>query len=75
MTSQTSERLIAMANQIAANLAVRGDNAAAEETAHHIRAYWEPRMTRTLLAIDRSGLSPIAAEAVKRLTANPAAVG
>lgn len=62
-----NERLIRMANQIARNLAVRGEAAAAAATADHIRQFWDPRMRAALLAVDRATLSPIAAAAVARL--------
>ncbi|MEX6724809.1 formate dehydrogenase subunit delta [Parapedomonas caeni] len=64
-----NERLIRMANQIARNLAVRGEAAAAAATADHIRQFWDPRMRAALLAVDRAALSPIAAAAVTRLAA------
>lgn len=62
------ERLIDMANQIARNLTVRGDDEAAEATAEHIRAYWDSRMKAGILAArERDDLSPIARAALRRL--------
>jgi formate dehydrogenase subunit delta len=56
-----------MANQIARNLAMEGEDAAIAATAEHIRLYWDPRMKAAILADDRTALSPIAAAAVARL--------
>lgn len=61
------ERLVYMANQIARNLELRGHDAAVEETATHIIKFWDPRMKATMLAGDRSQLSPIAAEAMRKV--------
>jgi formate dehydrogenase subunit delta len=61
-------RLRMMANQIARNLAIEGEDAAIAATAEHIRLYWDPRMKAAILADDRAALSPIAAAAVARLT-------
>jgi formate dehydrogenase subunit delta len=54
------DSLIRMANQIAANLAAQGEAAAAEQTAQHIRLYWDPRMKAALREIDTQALSNIA---------------
>ena len=59
--------LIRMANDIARNLAVQGDDAAIAATAQHIRDFWDPRMKAAILASDGAGLCPIAAAAVARL--------
>ena len=56
------ERLIHMANQIAANLA--HDPNPATATAHHIQQYWDPRMKAMIAAHDGSGLSPTARAAI-----------
>ena len=61
------ERLVYMANQIARNLELRGHDAAVEETATHIIKFWDPRMKATMLAGDRSQLSPIAADAMRKV--------
>ncbi|MBU6267013.1 MAG: formate dehydrogenase subunit delta [Sphingomonadales bacterium] len=55
-----------MANQIAANLAARGEETAIAETAEHIRLYWDPRMKAGIRAAPE-GLSPIARAALQRL--------
>ncbi|HMO68373.1 MAG TPA: formate dehydrogenase subunit delta [Novosphingobium sp.] len=60
-------RLIHMANQIARNLAVQGEDAAVAGTAQHIRDFWDPRMKAAILAADRSGLDPAAARALDLL--------
>jgi formate dehydrogenase subunit delta len=62
----TVEKLVYMANQIAANLAAEDDPV--EATAHHIRLFWDPRMKQMILAHDGTGLSPNAASAVAALT-------
>ena len=59
------DRLIYMANQIAANQAMEADPAAA--TAHHIRRYWDPRMKQLIFAHAGDGLSPMAVAAVTLL--------
>lgn len=60
-------RLCAMAEQIARNLAVQGDERAIAQTADHIRQFWDPRMKAGLLAADPGTLSPLVARAVERL--------
>jgi formate dehydrogenase subunit delta len=57
-------RLVMMANQIARNLAVRGEEVAIAETARHLRDFWDPRMKAAILKADRSALDPIAARAL-----------
>lgn len=64
-----SGRLRQMVDQIARNLAVRGEDAAAAATAEHITRFWDPRMRAALLADDRAALSPIARRAVDLLAA------
>jgi formate dehydrogenase subunit delta len=58
------EKLIMMANQIAANLMHEPDPAAA--TAHHIRLYWDPRM-KAMIRDQHQGLSATAAAAIAQL--------
>jgi formate dehydrogenase subunit delta len=65
------ERLIHMANQIAANLATDEDPVGA--TANHIQLFWDPRMKKLILDTDRAGLSPAAAAAIDRLAQTHAA--
>lgn len=61
----TIERLVHMANQIAANLTHDADPVAT--MADHIALFWDPRMKRLIAEHDGSGLSPIAAAAIKAL--------
>jgi formate dehydrogenase subunit delta len=70
---QPSEKLAMMANQIARNLAVQGEEQAIAETANHIRRFWDPRMRAGIVAYLAGGgaLEPIAEAAVRRL--DPAA--
>ena len=56
-----------MANQIAKNFAISGEEAAATATAQHLRDFWDPRMKAAILADDRSALDPIARAAVAQL--------
>ena len=63
------ERLRYMAEQIARNFAVRGDEAAIAATADHLAQFWDPRMKAQILADDRAALSPVVAAAVDRLAA------
>ncbi len=60
-------RLTQMANQIARNFAVQGDEAAAAATAQHLKLFWDPRMMTAILDGDRAGLDPIARAAVEQL--------
>ena len=65
------DQLIKMANQIGSFFEAMPDRAQAlEDTAQHIRKFWEPRMRRELLAhVDaagNAGLSPMVALALAR---------
>lgn len=62
-------RLTYMANQIARNFAMQGEDEAATATFQHLKDFWDPRMKAAILAGDRSGLDPIARIAVDRLAA------
>lgn len=61
--SDTHQRLIYMANQIARNFQAIGHDAAARATADHIAQFWDPRM-KAGLAGDEPDLSPTAARAL-----------
>lgn len=61
------ERLVYMANQIARNLAVQGEDEAVAATADHIDKFWDPRMKAQLLDHGEEGLCPIAARAMAAL--------
>jgi formate dehydrogenase subunit delta len=67
--SNTTETLVRMANQIAANLMHEDDPAAA--VAEHIQLYWDPRMKSMIAAHGSDGLSPVAAAAVMQIRSNP----
>ena len=60
-------RLTHMADQIARNFAIQGEEAAIAATADHIRKYWDPRMKAAIRGADRAALSPIVAAAVERV--------
>lgn len=63
------ESLVRMANQIGGFFEAMPDRAQAlEDTAQHLRKFWEPRMRRALLAhVDEGGegLSPLLLEAIR----------
>lgn len=64
-----AEKLVRMANQIAAFFKAQGSSAPAE-VADHLEKFWDPRMRRGILAHVASGgegLDPVALEAVRRL--------
>lgn len=65
--SKTDDKLRRMANQIATNLAIRGDEEAIEGTAEHIWKFWDPRMKAGIFADDPAHLNPIARAAIERL--------
>lgn len=73
--SQTLDRLVYMANQIAGAFQHQEPDQAVAATCDHLRRYWDPRMRR-LIAEHRAGggegLGDIARRAVERL-AIPAA--
>ncbi len=65
------ERLVAMANDIAAFFDAEAGPAAADNVRNHISRYWEARMRREIIAHLQkggAGLSPSAREAVSGLT-------
>lgn len=66
-------RLRYMADQIARNFAVQGEEEAVAATARHIGDFWDPRMKAAILADDPARLSPIAAAAVGRMRAQASA--
>lgn len=67
----TVEKLVMMANQIAANLMYEPDPAAA--AARHIGLYWDPRMKMLIQEYDGDGLSLVAAAAIDLLAKSHAA--
>lgn len=66
-----TERLVAMANDIAGFFASEPDpEVAAEQVANHLRRFWEPRMREAIrrhLASGGAGLSALARQGVERL--------
>ena len=66
----TKQKLVYMANQIAANFARLGEPAAITATCDHISRFWDPGMRRKILeqlAEPEHGLSAAAAAAVRAL--------
>jgi formate dehydrogenase subunit delta len=61
----TTDNLVRMLNQIAANLAHEPDPATA--VAEHVALFWDPRMKRLIQAHGAEGLSETAAAALARL--------
>lgn len=66
-----AERLVDMANDIAAYFQAEPDRAAAiESMVLHLQRFWEPRMRQQIVAFartDNSTLAPLAQEAVAEL--------
>lgn len=66
-----TDRLVAMANDIAAFFAAEPDpDAAAEQVAYHLRRFWAPKMRNEIqrcLEQGGAGLSPLARRGVERL--------
>lgn len=70
MSAGSSDRLVYMANQIAAFFASQPEGDAGAAVADHLRAYWTPAMREALVrwrAAGGEGLAPAAAEAVRLL--------
>lgn len=65
--SEQVEKLWRYANQIAKNFVAIGHDRAVLATADHIESFWDPRMKEAIFASDRTGLDPIASEAVAHL--------
>jgi formate dehydrogenase subunit delta len=68
----STERLVAMANDIANFFAAEPDRSAAiEGVSNHLRKFWEPRMRRKIVAHlrehDGADLSELARAGVKKL--------
>jgi formate dehydrogenase subunit delta len=65
------QRLVAMANDIAAFFAAEPDPAAgAEQVANHLKKFWDPRMRRQIQQIVQdggTGLSALALAGIRRL--------
>lgn len=64
------EKLVMMANQIAAFFAAQGEARAVPQIASHIEKFWDPRMRAQIfahVAASGSGLSPLALAAIETL--------
>ncbi|MEY3268560.1 MAG: hypothetical protein RL480_1320 [Pseudomonadota bacterium] len=78
MSKTTLERLVRMANQIAAEFVNQQPWDAVAATAEHIRLFWDPRMLAMILAhgaAGGAGLSAVAAAAVAMLRGGPGDAG
>jgi formate dehydrogenase subunit delta len=67
------EKLVMMANQIAAFFAVQGEERAVPQIAGHIEKFWDPRMRSQItahVAASGAGLNPLARAALERLPAD-----
>jgi formate dehydrogenase subunit delta len=68
--SQTTTKLVYMANQISTAFRHQEPDKAAAATYDHLWHFWDPRMRRLIVAHLQSGatdLNPVAAAAVERL--------
>lgn len=64
------DKLVMMANQIAAFFAAQGEERALPQIADHIEKFWDPRMRRTILAHAAQGgvgLVPLARAAIEKI--------
>jgi len=67
-----SDKLVMMANQIAAFFAAQGEERAVPQIADHISKFWDPRMRGEILAHVKqggAGLAPLAKSALAHLKA------
>lgn len=64
MTRSSADTLVYMANQIARNCAVQGEERAVQAVADHIRQFWDPRMRSIICGSGVDGLHPLAERAV-----------
>jgi formate dehydrogenase subunit delta len=65
-----TEKLVMMANQIAAFFAAQGDERAVPQIASHIEKFWDPRMRSEIsahVAASGAGLTPLARAALETL--------
>ena len=66
------EKLVMMANQIAAFFAAQGEERAVPQITGHIQRFWDPRMRREILAhvaAGGTGLTPLAKSALAQVKA------
>ena len=64
------EKLVYMANQIAAFFSAQGEARAVPNVADHLMKYWDPHMRRSLLvqaANSKSGIDPLVRKALPLL--------
>jgi formate dehydrogenase subunit delta len=76
MSATTLERLVRMANQIAAEFENQQPGDAVAATWDHVRLFWDPRMKTQILAhlaAGGAGLSPISLAAIEMLRDRKAA--
>ena len=73
MSANSDAKLVHMANQIARNLAL--DNNPAAAVAEHIRSFWSPRMIDALASRPDAALDPVAAQALAKLALRAEASG
>jgi formate dehydrogenase subunit delta len=69
------DKLVMMANQIAAFFAAQGEERAVPQIADHIEKYWDPRMRLRIFAHaaqGAAGLDPLARAAIGKLKSKPA---
>lgn len=62
-----ADKLVMMANQIAKNVAIQGEERAIQSMVDHVRKFWEPRMRETMskhLAAGGKDLAPLAKKAL-----------
>lgn len=65
-----TEKLVMMANQIAAFFAAQGEERAVPQIAKHIENFWDPRMRRKIsahVAAGGAGLNPLTRAALATL--------
>lgn len=79
MSAEGPDKLVYMANQVATFFASQRGDAAAAQTADHLKAFWTPSMRAALFAHleahEGGGLSPVALAAARILqTGRPGAV-
>jgi formate dehydrogenase subunit delta len=63
----SADKLVRMANQIAAFFRTQGEGSAPDMVADHLVKFWEPRMRDAIIAHGQAGgegLDPVAAQAV-----------
>jgi formate dehydrogenase subunit delta len=66
------DKLVLMANQIAAFFAAQGEARAVPQIASHIQQFWDPRMRKAILAhvaAGGAGLDPLAKSAIAQVRA------